>query len=327
MKRLNGVFFVIGLAFLIGTVAAVGPGTIVDGALRLGAWFWPLAIANLLWYTADALGWARVLGPQGRAPGRTARLVWAQIAGEAINNATPMMNLGGEPMKGLLMRGHAPDDAIVTSLVVDNTLKVLAAIVFLAAGLVPTLVALDLERPVQLALVAAFAVLAALIGLAGLAQAQGLLGRCLDLGRRVGISPRTLERHRPAADRIDAAIGRFYRERRVDFAASMAWHVAARLIATLDAAVLLTLMGSPVGVMQALCIQTVSVLLNLAFAFIPMQIGAAEGGHFVLFQALGMDSATGVTFSLVRRVRAILWIGVGLLVVLVMSRRRTGDAA
>ena len=327
MKRLNGFFFVIGLVCLVGTVAAVGPGTIVDGALRLGAWFWPLAIVNLLWYTADALGWGRVLGPQGRKPGRTARLIWAQVAGEAINNATPMMNLGGEPMKGLLLRGHAPDDTIVASLVVDNTLKVLAAILFLAAGLAPALIVLDLEPPVQVALVAALAVLAALIGLAGLAQATGFLGRCLDLGRRLGIPPRTLQRHRPAADRIDAAIGRFYRERRVDFAASMAWHVAARLIATLDAAVLLTLMGSPVGVLQALCIQTVSVLMNLAFAFIPMQIGAAEGGHFVLFQALGMDPATGVTFSLVRRVRGLLWIGVGLLVVLVMSRRRATDAA
>ena len=327
MKWLNRIFFAVGLACLVGTVAAVGPGTIADAAVHLGAWFWPLAAVNLLWYAADARGWARVLGPSGRSPGMAGRLIWATVAGEAVNNATPLMNLGGEPVKGLLLRGRVPADTVVASLVVDNTIRYLATFVFLAIGLGLSLGMLDLEPRVRGGLAVAFAAIAVLVGLAFGLQARGLLGRALDLGRRLGIRPGAIERHRPAADRIDAAIGGFYRGRRVDFAASMAWHLASRSIATVDAAVLLTLMGCPVGILQALLIQTVSVLLNLVFAFIPLQIGAAEGGHLVLFQALGMDPATGVAFSLVRRVRGLLWIGVGLLVGMAMSRGRAADAA
>jgi hypothetical protein len=326
MKWLNRIFFAVGLACLVGTVAAVGPGTIADAALHLGAWFWPLAAVNLLWYAADARGWARVLGPAGRSPGMAGRLVRATVAGEAVNNATPLMNLGGEPVKGLLLRGRVPADTVVASLVVDNTIRTLATAVFLAVGLGLSLCVLNLEPRLVGGLVAAFAAIAVLVGLAFALQARGVLGRGLDLGRRLGIRPGTIEHHRPAADRIDAAIGGFYRGRRRDFAASLAWHLASRLIAT-AAAVLLTLMGCPVGILQALLIQTVSVLLNLAFAFIPLQIGAAEGGHFVLFQALGMDPAMGVAFSLVRRVRGLLWIGVGLLIGMAMSRGRAADAA
>lgn len=327
MKRLNLLFFLVGVAFLAVTLWGVGLDALVQGAFRLGGWFWPMVAMNLLWYAADARGWASVLGPQGRFPGRLRRLVLAQVAGEAINNATPLLNLGGEPMKALLVHGRVPGDALVSSLVVDNTIKYIATVGFIAAGLGLSLAVLDLSWQVQTGLVAAFATIAILVGLAVAAQASGLLGRSLALARRLGMRQATLDRYRPAADRIDAAIAQFYGARRRDFASSLAWHLASRFVATVDAALLLHLLGYPVGALEALFIQTISVLLNLVFAFIPLQIGAAEGGHYVLFQLLGMEPALGVVFSLVRRVRGLVWIAVGLLVVLVLSRRRTADAS
>ncbi len=327
MKRLNLAFFVVGLACLVLTLVKVGLSALVDGAIQLGGWFWPVAAINLVWYAADAMGWGRVLGRAARFPGRTHRLVWAQVAGEAINNATPLMNLGGEPMKGLLLQGRVAGDTIVSSLVVDNTLKYVATLVFLAVGLGLSLLVLDLAWQVQVGLVVAFAAIAVLVGLAIVAQKSGILEWGLKAARRLGLPQTAVDKRMPAAQRIDAEIGRFWGSRRRDFGGALGWHLASRLIATADAAVLLYLLGCPVGALQALFIQTISVLLNLVFAFIPLQIGAAEGGHYFLFQAIGMDPATGVVFSLVRRVRGLLWIGVGLLVVLVLSRRRTADAA
>ena len=327
MKLLHLAFFVVGLAFLFLTIANVGCNTIIDGALQLGLWFWPMAAVNILWYAADALGWAGVLGRDNHFPGRTLRLVQAQVAGESINNATPLLNLGGEPVKGLLLKGLLNRKTIVSSLVVDNTIRYIATILFIAFGLALSLATLDLTWHVQLALVCLVVALGALIGLAVAAQKGGIFGTALAICGRLGFFRKTIDRHLPAAQGIDDEIVTFYNSRRRDFAISLAWHLASRLIATVDALLLLYLLGYPVGVLHALFIQTVSVLLNLVFSFIPLQVGAAEGGHYILFQMLGMDPAVGVVFSLVRRVRGLLWIAGGLLIVLIMSRRRLADAA
>lgn len=324
MRRWNLLFFGVGLAFLGLTLWKVGLREVIEGAVQLGWWFWPVTAVNLLWYAADAMGWGAVLGREARFPGRAGRLVLAQVAGEALNNATPLMNLGGEPVKGLMFRDRLPADQVVSSLVVDNTLKYVATIVFLGIGLGISLFVLPLERPVQAGLVAAFGVVALAIALAVAAQASGLLQKGLSLGGRLGLSRRFVERHMPAARRIDQTIREFYASRRGAFAMSLGWHLASRAIATIDAWWILWLMGAPVNLLTALFIQTISVLLNLVFAFIPLQIGAAEGGHYLLFQVLSLDPATGVVFSLIRRVRGLLWIALGLLIVLVTGRRTHG---
>ncbi|HOU54314.1 MAG TPA: flippase-like domain-containing protein [Myxococcota bacterium] len=324
MRRWNLLFFGVGLAFLGLTLWKVGLREVIEGAVQLGWWFWPVTAVNLLWYAADAMGWGAVLGRETRFPGRAGRLVLAQVAGEALNNATPLMNLGGEPVKGLMFRDRLPADQVVSSLVVDNTLKYVATIVFLGIGLGISLFVLPLERPVQAGLVAAFGVVTLAIALAVAAQASGLLQKGLSLGGRLGLSRRFVERHLPAARRIDLAIREFYASRRGAFAMSLGWHLASRAIATIDAWWILWLMGAPVNLLTALFIQTISVLLNLVFAFIPLQIGAAEGGHYLLFQVLSLDPATGVVFSLIRRVRGLLWIALGLLIVLVTGRRTHG---
>jgi hypothetical protein len=53
--------------------------------------------------------------------------------------------------------------------------------------------------------------------------------------------------------------------------------------------------------------------INSVFVFIPGQFGAAEGTNALIVRALGYPAALGVTLSLVRRVRAYVVAGIGLL--------------
>ncbi len=327
MKRANIAFFLLGFLFLGVTIAKVGPQAIVDATTGLGWLFWAVAAINLVWYAADAMGWGAVIGRAGgRGPRWAGRLVLAQVAGEALNNATPLMNLGGEPMKGLLLRDKVPADQVVTSLVVDNTLKYLSTIVFIALGLGLSFFFVELSWQVRVGLAVALGVSALAIAGVLAIQTRHLVGRLLELGVRLRIPFKDLPGKRQTAARIDHLIGDFYARRRRGFAVAMAWHLGSRILATLDAWLIMSVLGFPVDLLQALFIQTVSVLLNLMFMFIPLALGAAEGGHYFLFQAMGLDPATGVVFSLVRRVRGLVWIGIGLLIVLVLSRRKTANA-
>jgi hypothetical protein len=52
--------------------------------------------------------------------------------------------------------------------------------------------------------------------------------------------------------------------------------------------------------------------INALFIFIPGQFGAAEGTNALIVKALGYPAAVGVTLSLMRRVRAYIVAGIGL---------------
>src|SRR2546428_10969274 len=64
----------------------------------------------------------------------------------------------------------------------------------------------------------------------------------------------------------------------------------------------------------ATVIESFGTAFRFATFLIPASLGALEGGYVVTFAALGLGSTTAVSFSLVRRVREAVWVGLGLLV-------------
>jgi hypothetical protein len=54
-------------------------------------------------------------------------------------------------------------------------------------------------------------------------------------------------------------------------------------------------------------------LINVAFKFVPLRLGVDEAGSGLLAQILGYGSAVGVTLALVRKVRMLVWTGVGVI--------------
>ena len=53
--------------------------------------------------------------------------------------------------------------------------------------------------------------------------------------------------------------------------------------------------------------------IAVAFSFIPGQFGASEGVYALLFGAIGLPTAAGLTLALVRRVRGVLVAAAGVI--------------
>jgi len=49
--------------------------------------------------------------------------------------------------------------------------------------------------------------------------------------------------------------------------------------------------------------------------FVPFELGAREGAFYLLFGLFGLDPQLGLYASIVSRVRDIVWIGAGLLLI------------
>lgn len=313
MNRLKLVFLALGLVFLVVVVQRVGFGPFVDAVERVGFWFVPIFCMNILWYLSDAVGLSFVVAGHtfGLRPG-LGRVLVAQVCGEAINNATPLMNLGGEPVKGLMLGERISGPSVVGALVVDNTIKYLATVAFVGVGFTLSLLFVDLPRELRWSLGVGLATLAAVLVIVVAVQTRGFLSRLVSVTSWLPARVRPSDRYRETARAVDDAMVRFYLEHRHEFAASFLFHTISRLLATADAFLVLWLLDVDATLLTALFIVSTSILINLVFSFIPLAMGASEGGHYLVFSALGLAPETGVVFALIGRVRGLVWIAIGL---------------
>src|SRR5207245_256728 len=133
LKYLRFALLALGVALLAALVVQNDPaavlGSIVDLSWRLVIVLcFPVALVMLF----DTLGW-RFAFLREAVPFRA--LVASRLAGEAFNLTTPAA-LGGEAVKAWLLRGHAPLDAGLASVIVAKTTITIAQGLFLLVGIV-----------------------------------------------------------------------------------------------------------------------------------------------------------------------------------------------
>jgi hypothetical protein len=79
--------------------------------------------------------------------------------------------------------------------------------------------------------------------------------------------------------------------------------------------------GAPVDWQTVLAVETGSALIDGILFFVPAKVGTQEGGKVVLFAALGLNPARGLTVGVVRRIRELVYAGLGLVALGWMSAR------
>lgn len=312
MRYVRFGFFLCGAALLVGVIIDNGPRTILASIEQLS---WRLAVIvcfpGALVALLDALGW-RFAFDRDRVP--FSRLFCSRLAGEAFNMTTG--GLSGEAVKVWLLRRWIALADATSSVVVAKTTITLAQVLFLLVGIV-----LSWQMPSVSSLVLGLRVLLALevMGLCVfmLAQTRGIFARGGHLLRWIGLPiPSGL-------DRIDDALIGFYRHRRYRLGLSIAFHFAAWLLGSVESYLILRFLGLPVSFLMATIIETFGASIRFATFMIPASVGAMEGGFAAIFATLGLGSAAGVAFTLVRRIREASWIAIGLIAFVVM---RQGEA-
>jgi uncharacterized membrane protein YbhN (UPF0104 family) len=99
----------------------------------------------------------------------------------------------------------------------------------------------------------------------------------------------------------------------VRLALSIFFHFLGWVASGVEVWVALHLLGVDVSFTAAMLIEAFSTAVRFATFMVPASIGALEGGHVAIFTALGLGGTTGMSFSIVRRIREATWIGVGFL--------------
>lgn len=319
----------LGLLLLGGLVGALGVDEILHNLAVMRWAFLHVVLLALAWHVTNSLAWSCAFPADGFRP-RLPLLFMCKLAGEAVNQLTPLANLGGEPLKAFLLRRQSPVSRGLASVVVNKAAQVFTGLLFTAAGLglvtyhweVPLAVPMPVRAGLTLLLLAAV-----LLTWSAYRSHRRMFSALLVLARRCGLGLERIERLRARAAGIDHHISRFFRQHKGRFGLVLLFHACGWLLGACETFVILRALGAGIDFEIAFLIASLTVVINGLFFFMPSNIGVLEGGQVFLFLTLGLDPAAGLSLGIVKRMRKLLWISVGWLFLTHLSRSMGRAAA
>jgi hypothetical protein len=306
-NRLVPVLGAAGLGLLIYLIVDLGPARIAAQLRGLGSILPTVLLITAAKYPLQTAGWRLALPPHARPP--WGESISATITGDALGYLTWAGPFTGEPIRALLIRSSVPVAAGIAAGAAERAMYNVTA-----ALLVWVVLLVLLSATHTLALVAAS--VGSVIGAAALAA----------LVRRRIRTRRAADQQPPRADRVATLeAGRVGNAEAFLEAARELWHqrrwvlpaiaflcLAQHAILVGEAYLMLSALGGGTTLKTALVFEAVTKIVNTAGMLVPARVGVSEGGSALLADALGFAASHGLSLALMRRVRALIWAGVGL---------------
>jgi putative membrane protein len=308
------VLFLAGLTLFAWLVRSVGVRELLASFQQVGWPFLFLFVPYLVVYVLDAIGWQTTFHNQPRELGFF-RLFLVRTAGESLNNTLPSAYLGGEPVKALLLRRFHVDMAeAASSVIAAKTTMTIAQILFIVLGFGAFFVAAERSMAVPGLLPGVLVLFS--IGVCGVGvlvwwQRTGFTRPLMRLADNISVLARKLKRYEGALLRLDAKLAMFHSEPGGKFWVSIVWFLAGWTAGIFEVYLFGLLFDIPLSLLDALAIEALVTMVKAMAFVIPGSVGVQEGGIVLLFLAVGQTTLAGVSFSLVRRVRELIWIGFG----------------
>jgi len=303
-----------GFLLVVYLIIASGAADVAHSMLVIGWWLLPITLFHLVPLALSALSWRELLPPPSRPHVITIFCIrWIR---ESINSLLPVASIGGDIAGARLARLRGvPGVQAAASMVVDTTIGAATQLIFVMSGAALLLLMRSTERSavvvastVLIGTGVFFVAIAAFI----MCQHRGLFGGSAKLARRL-LPQQWLSVVAAGASAIDDAVVASYRAGSVILGAGVlrliAWVVEAGEIWLVMQA-----LGQPVGILDALILESLSSGVRAAAFMLPGGLGALEGGLVLVGALFGLPADTALAISLSKRVRE-LALGVpGLLV-------------
>ena len=331
-RRLQLIFFALGLAFFAWLVERIGLRVIVVELARTGWVFVPIVLVWGIVYVTNTIAWLAITD-DADSPLPFWRAYAISVASFAINYITPMISLGGEPFKIAASARWLGGRTAASSVVAFRLVHTLGQFLFWIFTLPIAYVLLPHTPAIKTVLaVAALGLTTGALLLAMLLRASAIEPFVAGLAARLTTVPligrlgRLVLGQRTSIATIDAALARLAHERIGALALALGAEVCGRFIAMLEYLLIARSIGVAIDYPTAVLIGGFSQLVMNLFFFIPFEMGSKEGGLYLIFQLLGLAPALGVYTAIVSRLRELAWIAIGLLLIWLSGVRPRAEA-
>jgi uncharacterized protein (TIRG00374 family) len=292
----------------------------VASAGRLGAALPVILLPGACWHVLRTWGWATAFPDESRPP--FSRLFRVRLAADAVGFFT-VRGLAGDPLKVLLLYDRiAPE---ITSAAVALERIAFGVMGLVLAALFSLLAITRLSMPAAwntmfIALMVGAVIVLLLAGLLVRRSPGDYLGRLVTAADRV--LGRRLETSRAIRFILDVEdiLLQLVRGSRRRLVVLTVLSFVCYLLMTLEVWLVLRAVGEPIGVTEALAVETFARLASVASAAVPANIGTLEASNASVVAALGLGG--GGTLALSRRIRSLLWAAVGFALYPRIQKRR-----
>ena len=343
-QRLNNLFFVVGVLACVVMLLTFDVSFVElwQHLCHAGYWLIPIVGVWLFIYGINAWSWYTIIRSKCDADGEYVgfwRVYRLTITGYALNYATPVGGLGGEPYRVLELSKDVSTQHATSSVILYAMMHFFAhfwfwftsIFIYLALAAVGDL---PINTPIAtvLGIIILFCLLAFYVFSKG--YRNGLVVNVLSwIGHIPGLkgwSSRFREKHAESLQNIDEQIAALHAEDKRAFYKSLLLEYLSRIVQSSEVLFMLLLFGIDNGggfsgllitYLHSILIVSFTTLFANLIGFLPMQLGVQEGGFVLSIAALGLSAALGIFVSIICRVREIIWIAIGMLLMRLPDKR------
>lgn len=333
-QRLNNLFFIVGVIACVVMLFTFDVSFVElwQHLCTAGYWLIPIIGVWVLIYGINAASWWRVIkGVDLEAKVSPWVVFKLTISGYALNYATPVGGLGGEPYRIMELSKYVDKRKATSSVILYAMMHIFAhfwfwftsIFLYLALAAVGDL---PLNVPISCALGFIALLFFGALYVFSKGYKNGVVMKVLGwIGMIPGLkgwSRRFAERHNDALQNVDKQIAALFSQDKKAFYSSLLLEYFSRIVQSSEVLFMLLLFGVDNGggidgIMLTYLHSILIVALTTFFAnligFLPMQIGVQEGGFVLSIAALGLSAALGIFVSIICRVREIVWIFIGIM--------------
>ncbi len=334
-QRLNNLFFCIGITAVVVMMLTfdVSLSELWQHVCHAGYWMVPILGVWAVIYAINAMSWFAIIRSTDEPdkPVTFRRIFRLTISGYALNYATPMGGLGGEPYRIMELSKDIGTQRATSSVILYAMMHIFAHFWFWFASIILYLALaaigdLAMTPAIAIALTLTTVFCSAAFALFAKGYRKGLAVKTIRILGKVpglnGWSRRFLTTHEAQLKITDTQIAALYAENRRAFYVSLALEFASRIVQSTEILFMLLLFGIDCGggvegitlaFLHSVIILACTTLMANLIGFLPMQLGVQEGGFVVSIAALGLPPAIGIFISIICRLREIIWIIIGLI--------------
>ena len=311
MRKITLLLLLFGCVLLYFLIQKVGIDSLWSSAKVIGLNSLYLIPLSLIWIIPNTYGFAFAMDKNEKKISFR-KLMVTRLVGESVNYLTPSGYLGGEALKAALLSKSMGVSGASSSVFIAKTSQTLALLIFIVVGLLFAKLMLVLPHEVKIAATGSLI----LLSLGVLAMVFVSRGKYLSPIVR-WINQRFskfgfVSKLNDFIHKIDHYFSNYFKNNKKRFTYSFLMHFMGWALGTIEVMFIIFILGYSISLMNAFILSSIATLFMVGGFFIPGSLGAFEIGHYLAASMVGLPPEVGVSVSLARRFREIVWLGMGL---------------
>ncbi|HHX31205.1 MAG TPA: flippase-like domain-containing protein, partial [Bacteroidales bacterium] len=300
-KLAKNIFFILGALALGIMVYSIGLDNIWRDMKQTGWWYIPIIGMWVIVYIINTLSLYIILrdGSQETKKISFFRLFKLTISGFAINYITPFGLMGGEPYKIIELQSDIGIQKSTSSVLLSTMMRIVAHFIFWMVS-IPLLLFLVpvLSDSVEIGMIITTGTTFLLLLWAYRIYTRGGVNRALIISSRLPFIGKKIKTYRVGnqekISQMDELISDLYKNRKRDFFLSLSFEFIARILVCVEVILMMQAIKQPITFGESVLIESLQSLISNLFFFMPMQMGAREGGFVIVYGILSIPLAYGV---------------------------------